>query len=108
MNGRISQDERVSSNPVARLVLGDPVAFLPRLPRDGVVHSSKMWRCRTRVTVEYLRHVVEQRNGRESVPVLWKFLQKVGTAQDAGGRVPTPQLQTLPLPCPLRSPSCGW
>ncbi|XP_011226480.2 E3 ubiquitin-protein ligase RNF213 isoform X2 [Ailuropoda melanoleuca] len=72
----ISQDERISSNPVARIVYGDPAAFLPHLPRKSVVHCSKMWTCRRKVTVEYLQHVVEQNNGRETVPVLWKFLQK--------------------------------
>lgn len=78
MNTLISGDERVSSNPVARIVFGDPVAFLPHLPQHSVVHCSKMWTCRTRITVEYLRHIVEQKNGKETVPVLWKFLQKVG------------------------------
>uniref|UniRef100_A0A452STR8 Ring finger protein 213 n=1 Tax=Ursus americanus TaxID=9643 RepID=A0A452STR8_URSAM len=72
----ISQDERISSNPVARIVYGDPTAFLPHLPRKSAVHCSKMWTCRRRVTVEYLQHVVEQKNGRETVPILWKFLQK--------------------------------
>ena len=74
----ISQDERISSNPVARIVYGDPTAFLPHLPRKSAVHCSKMWTCRRRVTVEYLQHVVEQKNGRETEPILWKFLQKVG------------------------------
>lgn len=58
-------------------MFGDPVAFLPHLPRNSVAHSSKMWSCRTRVTVEYVQHVVEQKNGKETVPVLWTFLQKV-------------------------------
>lgn len=111
VNDRISRDERVSSNPVARLVFGDPVAFLPRLPRDSAVHSSKMWSCRMRMTVEHLRHVVEQRNGRETVPVLCKFLQKVrrpGTAPGGAGRLPAPPPQALALLCPRRRPSCGW
>ncbi|XP_034881723.1 E3 ubiquitin-protein ligase RNF213 isoform X2 [Mirounga leonina] len=72
----IGQDERISSNPVARIVYGDPTAFLRQLPQKSVVHCSKMWTCRRRVTVEYLQHVVEQKNGQETVPILWKFLQK--------------------------------
>ncbi|XP_077922358.1 E3 ubiquitin-protein ligase RNF213 isoform X3 [Halichoerus grypus] len=72
----ISQDERISSNPLARIVYGDPTAFLRQLPQKSVVHCSKMWTCRRRVTVEYLQHVVEQKNGQEAVPILWKFLQK--------------------------------
>lgn len=80
VNALISHDERISSNPVAKVVFGDPAAFLPQLPQNSVVHSSKMWSCRQRISVEYLRHVVEQKNGREAVPVLWKFLQKVSLA----------------------------
>jgi len=72
----ISQDERISSNPLARIVYGDPTAFLRQLPQKSVVHCSKMWTCRRRVTVEYLQHMVEQKNGQEAVPILWKFLQK--------------------------------
>lgn len=77
MTALISKDERISSNPVARIVYGDPAAFLPQLPPKSAVHCSKMWTCRRRVTVQYLQHVVEQKNGRETVPILWKFLQKV-------------------------------
>ena len=77
MNAQISQDERISSNPVAKIVYGDPVTFLPHLPKSSVVHCSKMWSCRKRITIEYLQHIVEQKNGKESVPILWKFLQKV-------------------------------
>uniref|UniRef100_A0A8C7BJA4 Ring finger protein 213 n=1 Tax=Neovison vison TaxID=452646 RepID=A0A8C7BJA4_NEOVI len=72
----ISKDERISSNPVARIVYGDPGAFLPQLPPKSAVHCSKMWTCRRRVTVQYLQHVLEQNNGRETVPILWRFLQK--------------------------------
>ncbi|XP_039715791.1 E3 ubiquitin-protein ligase RNF213 [Pteropus medius] len=77
VNALISRDERISSSPVARIVFGDPAAFLPHLPRGSVAHSSKMWSCRRRVTVGHLRHLVEQVNGKETVPILWKFLQKV-------------------------------
>ena len=77
MNAQISQDERISSNPVAKIVYGDPVTFLPQLPKNSMVHCSKMWSCRKRITIEYLQHIVEQKNGKESVPILWKFLQKV-------------------------------
>ncbi|XP_043761210.1 E3 ubiquitin-protein ligase RNF213-like isoform X2 [Cervus elaphus] len=76
VNAQISQDERISSNPVARIVYGDPVTFLPHLPKNSMVHCSKMWSCRKRITIEHLQHIVEQKNGKESVPILWKFLQK--------------------------------
>ncbi|XP_055097754.1 E3 ubiquitin-protein ligase RNF213 isoform X3 [Symphalangus syndactylus] len=76
VNDLISQDKRISSNPVAKIIYGDPVTFLHHLPRKSVVHCSKIWSCRKRITVEYLQHIVEQKNGKERVPVLWHFLQK--------------------------------
>ncbi|XP_054313830.2 E3 ubiquitin-protein ligase RNF213 isoform X3 [Pongo pygmaeus] len=76
MNNLISQDKRISSNPVAKIIYGDPVTFLPHLPQKSVVHCSKIWSCRKRITVEYLQHIVEQKNGKERVPILWRFLQK--------------------------------
>ncbi|XP_076693046.2 E3 ubiquitin-protein ligase RNF213-like [Callospermophilus lateralis] len=72
----ISQDERISSSPVAKIIYGDPASFLPQLPQKSVAHCSKIWSCRKKITVEYLQHVVEQKNGKEMVPVLWQFLQK--------------------------------
>ncbi|KAM4802731.1 LOW QUALITY PROTEIN: E3 ubiquitin-protein ligase RNF213-like [Urocitellus parryii] len=72
----ISQDERISSSPVAKIIYGDPASFLPQLPQRNVAHCSKIWSCRKKITVEYLQHIVEQKNGKEVVPVLWQFLQK--------------------------------
>lgn len=77
MSTLISQDERISSSPVAKIIYGDPASFLPQLPQKSVAHCSKIWSCRKKITVEYLQHVVEQKNGKEMVPVLWHFLQKV-------------------------------
>ncbi|KAM9596356.1 E3 ubiquitin-protein ligase RNF213-like isoform 2-T2 [Trichechus inunguis] len=76
VNTLISQDERISSDPVAKIIYGDPATFLCHLPQKSVVHCSKIWSCRKRITVEHLQHIVEQKNGRETVPILQKFLQK--------------------------------
>lgn len=76
INALISQDERISSNPVTKIIYGDPATFLPHLPQKSIVHCSKIWSCRKKITVEYLQHIVEQKNGKETVPVLWHFLQK--------------------------------
>uniref|UniRef100_A0ABM5FN25 E3 ubiquitin-protein ligase RNF213 isoform X1 n=1 Tax=Pogona vitticeps TaxID=103695 RepID=A0ABM5FN25_9SAUR len=76
LNQQISQDERISSNPIVKIVYGDPALFLSRLPPDSLVHCSRMWSCRKRISVEYLGHVVQQKGGKDTVPVLWKFLQK--------------------------------
>ncbi|XP_051851384.1 E3 ubiquitin-protein ligase RNF213 [Antechinus flavipes] len=75
-NIRISQDERISSNPVAKIMYGDPATFLSQLPKKSVVHCSRIWSYRKKITVEYLQHVVEQNDGKDTVPILYRFLQK--------------------------------
>ncbi|NXX58283.1 RN213 ligase, partial [Scopus umbretta] len=76
LNRQIQEDERISSNPIVKIVYGDPVTFLSQLPKDSHIHHSKMWSCRKRISVENLGHVVQQKNARDTVPLLWKFLQK--------------------------------
>ncbi|KAM7035519.1 E3 ubiquitin-protein ligase RNF213 [Acridotheres tristis] len=76
LNRRIQEDERISSNPIVKIVYGDPAAFLSQLPGDSHIHHSRMWSCRRRVSVENLGHVVQQKNAKDAVPLLWKFLQK--------------------------------
>ncbi|NXT06518.1 RN213 ligase, partial [Prunella fulvescens] len=76
LNQEIQEDERICSNPIVKIVYGDPAAFLSQLPGDSHVHHSKMWSCRRRVSVENLGHVVQQKNAKDTVPLLWKFLQK--------------------------------
>ncbi|NXA77003.1 RN213 ligase, partial [Thryothorus ludovicianus] len=76
LNRQIQEDERVSSNPIVKIVYGDPAAFLSQLPGDSHIHHSRMWSCRKRVSVENLGHVVQQKNAKDTVPLLWKFLQK--------------------------------
>ncbi|KAK2528363.1 Rnf213 [Columba guinea] len=76
LNRQIQEDERISSNPVVKIVYGDPVTFLSQLPRDSHIHHSKMWSYRKRISVENLAHVVQQKNARDAVPLLWRFLQK--------------------------------
>ncbi|NWW84175.1 RN213 ligase, partial [Rhynochetos jubatus] len=76
LNRQIQEDERISSNMIVKMVYGDPGAFLSQLPRDSHIHHSKMWSCRKRISVENLGHVVQQKNAKDTVPLLWKFLQK--------------------------------
>ncbi|XP_023555015.1 E3 ubiquitin-protein ligase RNF213 [Octodon degus] len=76
VNDLISKDERISSSPVAKIIYGDPAIFLSCLPQKSVVHCSKIWSCRKKITVEYLQHIVEHKNGKETLPVLWHFLQR--------------------------------
>uniref|UniRef100_A0A8C3UM49 RING-type E3 ubiquitin transferase n=1 Tax=Catharus ustulatus TaxID=91951 RepID=A0A8C3UM49_CATUS len=76
LNQQIQEDERIFSNPIVKIVYGDPGTFLPQLPGDSHIHHSRMWSCRRRVSVENLGHVVQQKNAKDSVPLLWKFLQK--------------------------------
>ncbi|XP_067319963.1 E3 ubiquitin-protein ligase RNF213 isoform X2 [Anolis sagrei] len=76
LNQRIHEDERISSNPVVKIIYGDPVIFLSKLPKNSIVHCSRMWSCRKRISLEYLGHVVQQKSDKDAVPILWKFLQK--------------------------------
>ncbi|NWR82425.1 RN213 ligase, partial [Furnarius figulus] len=76
LNRQIQEDERISSNPIVKIVYGDPAVFLSQLPKDSHIHHSKMWSCRKRISVENLGHVVQQKNAKDTVPLLWKFLQK--------------------------------
>lgn len=76
VNAFVRADLRVSSNPVMRLVFGDPRLFLASLPRESLIHSSAVWSCRERVSLLSLTHIVEQHNGRDTLPMLWHFLQR--------------------------------
>ncbi|NXN16885.1 RN213 ligase, partial [Indicator maculatus] len=76
LNRQIQEDERISCNPVVKIVYGDPGTFLSQLPKGSQIHHSKMWSCRKRISVENLSHVVQQKNAKDTVPLLWKFLQK--------------------------------
>ncbi|XP_067164464.1 E3 ubiquitin-protein ligase RNF213 isoform X2 [Apteryx mantelli] len=76
LNKHIQEDERISSNPVVKIVYSDPTTFLSKLPKNSHIHHSKMWSCRKRISVENLGHVVQQKNAKDTVPLLWKFLQK--------------------------------
>ncbi|VTJ88975.1 Hypothetical predicted protein [Marmota monax] len=51
-------------------------ASCPSCPRKVWLIAQRFGACRKKITVEYLQHVVEQKNGKEMVPVLWQFLQK--------------------------------
>ncbi|XP_053095106.1 E3 ubiquitin-protein ligase rnf213-alpha isoform X3 [Pangasianodon hypophthalmus] len=76
VNTFIRDDERVSSNPVMKVMFGEPRLFLRNLPQGSLIHGSSVWSCRQRVSLLGLGHILEQNGGRDTLPVLWKFLQK--------------------------------
>ncbi|XP_018410445.1 PREDICTED: E3 ubiquitin-protein ligase RNF213-like [Nanorana parkeri] len=78
VNNYIRQDERISSNPVVKVVYGDPLISGEKmdLPKDSNVYCSKIWSCRERITIEYILHTVQQQDGKDTLPLLWKFLEK--------------------------------
>ncbi|XP_072256671.1 E3 ubiquitin-protein ligase RNF213 [Pyxicephalus adspersus] len=78
VNNYIRQDDRISSNPVVKVVYGDPLISGEKmdLPRDSNVHCSKIWSCRERICIEYILHAVQQKDGKDTLPLLWKFLEK--------------------------------
>ncbi|KAL0993465.1 hypothetical protein UPYG_G00108340 [Umbra pygmaea] len=75
-NVYIRADSRVSANPVMRLVFVDPRIFLTSLPQDSVIHGPAVWSCREKVSLLSLTHIVEQHDGKDNLPVLWRFLQR--------------------------------
>uniref|UniRef100_A0A8C6V5D3 RING-type E3 ubiquitin transferase n=1 Tax=Naja naja TaxID=35670 RepID=A0A8C6V5D3_NAJNA len=76
LNKQISEDERLSSNPIVKIIYGDPAVFLSHLPKDSAIHSSRIWSCKKRVSVEHLAHIIQQKGSKDTVPILQKFLQK--------------------------------
>ncbi|XP_046722736.1 E3 ubiquitin-protein ligase rnf213-alpha isoform X2 [Silurus meridionalis] len=76
INTFIRDDERVSSNPVMKVMFGEPRLFLHTLPQGSLIHGSSVWSCRQRVSLLNLGHILEQNGGRDTFPVLWRFLQK--------------------------------
>ncbi|XP_030645560.1 E3 ubiquitin-protein ligase rnf213-alpha-like [Chanos chanos] len=76
VNTFVREDERVSSNPIMKLMFGEPSFFLRSLPQQSLIHSSTVWSCREKVSLVSLAHIVEQSDGKDTMPVLWRFLQK--------------------------------
>ncbi|XP_030645559.1 E3 ubiquitin-protein ligase rnf213-alpha-like [Chanos chanos] len=76
VNTFVREDERVSSNPIMKLTFGEPSFFLRSLPQQSLIHSSTVWSCREKVSLVSLAHIVEQSDGKDTMPVLWRFLQK--------------------------------
>uniref|UniRef100_A0A8C8MEV5 RING-type E3 ubiquitin transferase n=1 Tax=Oncorhynchus tshawytscha TaxID=74940 RepID=A0A8C8MEV5_ONCTS len=75
VNATIRNDLRVSSNFIMRVTFGDECP-LSSLPRGSQVHCSGVWSCRERVSLLSLTHIVEQNDGKDKLPLLWRFLQK--------------------------------
>ncbi|KTF89403.1 hypothetical protein cypCar_00041441, partial [Cyprinus carpio] len=76
VNELIREDERVSSNAVMKLTFGKPELFLSSLSQNSLIHNSTIWSCRRKVSLLSLAHTVEQNNGRDTLPILWRFLQR--------------------------------
>uniref|UniRef100_UPI0037E8EFFF E3 ubiquitin-protein ligase rnf213-alpha n=1 Tax=Semicossyphus pulcher TaxID=241346 RepID=UPI0037E8EFFF len=76
VNTFIRADSRISANPIMKVMFGDPRLFLASLPQNSLIHSSAVWSCREKVSLLSLTHIVEQYGGRDTLPVLWRFLHK--------------------------------
>ncbi|KAM4663584.1 E3 ubiquitin-protein ligase RNF213-like [Discoglossus pictus] len=78
VKNHISKDIRISSDVIINIVYGDPLNSVDHMtqPQNSVVNCSKMWACRKRISVEYLQHVAQQKDGKDTVPILFKFLNK--------------------------------
>ncbi|XP_070836494.1 E3 ubiquitin-protein ligase rnf213-alpha [Chaetodon trifascialis] len=76
VNTFIRNDSRISANPIMKLLFGDPRLFLASLPPKSLIHASTVWSCREKVSLLSLTHIVEQNDGKDTLPVLWRFLHK--------------------------------
>nr|XP_015798016.2 E3 ubiquitin-protein ligase rnf213-alpha [Nothobranchius furzeri] len=76
VNTFIQTDTRISANPVMKLVFGDPRLFLASIPQNSLIHCSAVWSCREKVSLLSLTHIMEQSDGKDTVPVLWRFLHR--------------------------------
>uniref|UniRef100_A0A672YT28 RING-type E3 ubiquitin transferase n=1 Tax=Sphaeramia orbicularis TaxID=375764 RepID=A0A672YT28_9TELE len=77
VNLLLLSDSRVSAFKIKKLLFEDPrLHFASLFPQQSLIHNSTVWSCRDRVCPLSLTHIVEQNNGRNTVPLLWKFLHK--------------------------------
>ncbi|XP_042360235.1 E3 ubiquitin-protein ligase rnf213-alpha [Plectropomus leopardus] len=76
VNAFIRADSRISANPIMKLMFGDPRHFLASVPQNSLIHGSAVWSCREKVTLLSLTHIVEQNDGKDTLPVLWRFLHR--------------------------------
>lgn len=77
VNKFLQADSRVSANPIMKLMFGNPSLFLTSLPQNSLIHGSAVWSCREKVSLLSLTHIVEQNDGKDMLPVLWRFLHRV-------------------------------
>ncbi|XP_037112942.1 E3 ubiquitin-protein ligase rnf213-alpha isoform X6 [Syngnathus acus] len=76
MNVSIQTDSQNSGNPIMWLLRDNPASFLPSLRVDSSLHSSAVWSCKEKVSLQHLNHAVELNDGKDTLPVLWRFLNK--------------------------------
>ncbi|XP_062293931.1 E3 ubiquitin-protein ligase rnf213-alpha isoform X2 [Scomber scombrus] len=76
VNTFIRADSRISASPIMKLIFGDPSLFLASLPQNSLIHGSAVWSCREKVSLLSLTHIVEQNDGKDTLPVLWRFLHR--------------------------------
>ncbi|KAI9999585.1 hypothetical protein NQD34_018379 [Periophthalmus magnuspinnatus] len=76
VNAFIRSDDRISASPIMKVMFGDPQLFLGSMPEKSLIHCSTVWSCREKVSLLGLTHILEQSDGRDTLPVLWKFLHR--------------------------------
>lgn len=76
VNTFIRSDDRISASPITKLMFGDPQLFLGSLPPNSLIHCSSVWSCREKVSLVGLNHILEQNDGKDTWPVLWRFLHR--------------------------------
>ncbi|XP_057717215.1 E3 ubiquitin-protein ligase rnf213-alpha-like isoform X2 [Corythoichthys intestinalis] len=75
-NKSIQTDSENSDNPIMWLLHDDPASFMASLKTDSCLQCSAVWSCEENVSLQHLTNVVDLNDGSDTLPVLWKFLNK--------------------------------
>ncbi|XP_061556782.1 E3 ubiquitin-protein ligase rnf213-alpha isoform X1 [Phycodurus eques] len=76
MNASIQIDSQNSDNPIMWLLSDNAGFLMASLRANSHLHNSAVWSCREQVSLLHLTHMVELNDGKDTLPVLWRFLNK--------------------------------
>ncbi|XP_061604346.1 E3 ubiquitin-protein ligase rnf213-alpha isoform X4 [Phyllopteryx taeniolatus] len=76
VNASIQKDSQNSDNPIMWLLSDNAGLLMASLRTNSHLHNSAVWSCREQVSLRHLTHMVDLNDGKDTLPVLWRFLNK--------------------------------